>query len=42
MWLAPEVGFGHVPPELGTLLDQALEARRCPNNSGKLPTDCPS
>ena len=42
MWLAPEVGFGHVPPELGPLLDQALEARRRPNNSGKLPTDCPS
>ena len=34
MWLAPEVGFGHVPPELGPLLDQALEATRRPNNSG--------
>ena len=42
MWLAPEVGFGHVPTELGSLLDQVLEATRHPNNSGKLPTDCPS
>ena len=41
MWLAPEVGFGHVFPESG-LLDQALEATRCPSNSGKLPIDCPS
>ena len=42
MWLALEVGFGHVPLELGSLLDQALEATRRPNNSGKLLTDCPS
>ena len=42
MWLAPEVGFGHVFPESGTFLDQALEATRRPNNYGKLLTDCPS
>ena len=42
MWLAPEVGFGHVFPESGLFFDQALEATRRPNNSGKLPTDFPS
>ena len=42
MWLAPEIGFGQVFPESGSFLDKALEVTKHPNNSGKLPIDCPS